>query len=183
MSDPRCLIVDDSSAFRDAASAMLERGGIVVVGTACDAEEAVRRADELHPDIALVDVDLGADSGFDVAEQLRRHRGDPHLHPRRAGLRRPDRRQPGPGIPAEVRAVAGRDQGVARELAASSGFQIHHHRAHPPVVIAGLRQIQLGQDAAHVFLDRALGDPYPAPDTRVRQPLGHQGQHLAFRGR
>jgi DNA-binding NarL/FixJ family response regulator len=70
MSEPRCLIVDDSAAFRNAASAMLERGGIVVVGTACDAEEAVRRADELHPDIALVDVDLGADSGFDVAEQL-----------------------------------------------------------------------------------------------------------------
>ena len=70
MSDPRCLIVDDSSAFRDAASAMLARGGIVVVGTACDAEEAVRRAGELHPDMALVDVDLGADSGFDVAEQL-----------------------------------------------------------------------------------------------------------------
>lgn len=70
MSDPRCLIVDDSAAFRDAASAMLERGGIVVVGTARDAEEAVRRAGELHPDIALVDVDLGADSGFDVAEQL-----------------------------------------------------------------------------------------------------------------
>jgi DNA-binding NarL/FixJ family response regulator len=70
MSVPRCLIVDDSAAFRDAARAMLERGGIVVVGTAGDAEEAVRRAHELHPDMALVDVNLGADSGFDVAEQL-----------------------------------------------------------------------------------------------------------------
>ena len=70
MNGPRCLIVDDSAAFRDAARAMLERGGIEVVGTACDADEAMRQAETLHPDVALVDVDLGADSGFDVAEQL-----------------------------------------------------------------------------------------------------------------
>lgn len=70
MTGPRCLIVDDSADFRDAARAMLERGGIEVVGMACDAAEAMLRAEELHPDVALVDVDLGADSGFDVAEQM-----------------------------------------------------------------------------------------------------------------
>ncbi|MFB1296690.1 response regulator [Mycobacterium sp. pW049] len=70
MNGPRCLIVDDSADFRDAARAMLERGGIEVVGTACDGEEAVRRAAELRPDVALVDVDLGAESGFDIAERL-----------------------------------------------------------------------------------------------------------------
>lgn len=70
MNGPRCLIVDDSAAFRDAARAMLERGGIEVVGTACDAAEAMRCVEELHPDVALVDVDLGSDSGFDVAEQM-----------------------------------------------------------------------------------------------------------------
>lgn len=70
MSGARCLIVDDSVGFRAAARAMLERGGIEVVGTAADAEEAVLCAAELHPDVALVDVELGADSGFDVAEAL-----------------------------------------------------------------------------------------------------------------
>ncbi len=49
---------------------MLERGGFEVVGTAGDAEEAVRLTAQLHPDVALVDVDLGPDSGFDVARQL-----------------------------------------------------------------------------------------------------------------
>ena len=49
---------------------MLERGGLVVVGTACDTAEAVRAAAELRPDVALVDVDLGAESGFDVAQAL-----------------------------------------------------------------------------------------------------------------
>lgn len=68
--DVRCLIVDDSADFRDAASAMLERAGIRVVGVASNSTEALDAYAELHPDLALVDVDLGCESGFDVAEQL-----------------------------------------------------------------------------------------------------------------
>lgn len=71
----RCLIVDDSATFRDAASSMLERAGISVVGMACNTVEAVDRNHELHPDVILVDIDLGAESGFDVAEAL--HRASP----------------------------------------------------------------------------------------------------------
>lgn len=66
----RCLIVDDSAGFRDAARVMLERGGISVVGTACDGAGAVRQGRRLRPDVALVDVDLGAESGFDIAREL-----------------------------------------------------------------------------------------------------------------
>ena len=66
----RCLIVDDSDAFRDAARSMLERAGIDVVGTASSGVEALEVYRELHPDVTLVDVDLGADSGFDVVRQL-----------------------------------------------------------------------------------------------------------------
>ena len=68
----RCLIVDDSATFRDAASTMLERAGITVVGMACNTTEAVSRNHELHPDVILVDIDLGPESGFDVAEALHR---------------------------------------------------------------------------------------------------------------
>jgi CheY-like chemotaxis protein len=64
------LIVDDSADFRDAASAMLERAGISVVGVASNSAEALRLYRELHPDVALVDVDLGAESGFELTEQL-----------------------------------------------------------------------------------------------------------------
>ncbi len=70
MSSPRCLIVDDSADFRAAARAMLERGGIEVVGVASDGAEAMLRAAELRPDLVLVDVDLGSESGFDIAERL-----------------------------------------------------------------------------------------------------------------
>jgi DNA-binding NarL/FixJ family response regulator len=66
----RCLIVDDSANFRDAATSMLERAGISVVGVACTSVEALTRYRELRPDITLVDVDLGVESGFDLAAEL-----------------------------------------------------------------------------------------------------------------
>lgn len=66
----RCLIVDDNADFRDAASAVLGRAGISVVGIASNSAEALSLYQDLRPDVALVDVDLGAESGFELAEQL-----------------------------------------------------------------------------------------------------------------
>ncbi|MET0455580.1 MAG: response regulator [Mycobacterium sp.] len=66
----RCLIVDDSAAFRAAATDMLERAGIDVVGVACSADEALSQYAELHPDVTLVDLELDGESGFDVVERL-----------------------------------------------------------------------------------------------------------------
>lgn len=66
----RCLIVDDSANFRDAARAMLERAGIDVVGIASNTADALAQYRDLHPDVTLVDVDLGAESGFDLVAEL-----------------------------------------------------------------------------------------------------------------
>lgn len=49
---------------------MLEAGGITVVGTASTLAEALHETASAHPDVALVDIDLGGESGFDVAEAL-----------------------------------------------------------------------------------------------------------------
>jgi DNA-binding NarL/FixJ family response regulator len=68
----RCLIVDDIAGFRKAARKMLERGGIAVVGTASNSEEALRHYVDLRPDVTLVDVDLGVESGFELAHKLSR---------------------------------------------------------------------------------------------------------------
>jgi CheY-like chemotaxis protein len=75
----RCLIVDDSADFRDAASAMLERAGISVVARASNSAEALMYCADLHPDVALVDVDLGGEDGFEVAERLDRAGSADHL--------------------------------------------------------------------------------------------------------
>jgi len=66
----RCLIVDDSPRFAQAATELLDDEGIDVVGVAAGGEEALRLARELHPDLALVDIDLGQESGLDVASRL-----------------------------------------------------------------------------------------------------------------
>ena len=66
----RCLIVDDSPQFLATARRWLERQGMTVVGGASTAAEAVRQAAELRPDVVLVDIDLGGESGFEVVRRL-----------------------------------------------------------------------------------------------------------------
>jgi DNA-binding NarL/FixJ family response regulator len=66
----RCLIVDDNQSFLDAARVLLGREGMEVAGVATTSAEAVRRAEELAPDVVLVDVVLGEESGFDLARRL-----------------------------------------------------------------------------------------------------------------
>jgi DNA-binding NarL/FixJ family response regulator len=66
----RCLIVDDQPSFCEAARDLLEGQGVTVVGFATSSAEAVRSVQQLRPEVALVDVDLGTDSGFDLARRL-----------------------------------------------------------------------------------------------------------------
>jgi DNA-binding NarL/FixJ family response regulator len=66
----QCVIVDDYEPFLTRARARLERQGIAVVGVATNSAEALRQARELCPDVALVDISLGAESGFDVGRQI-----------------------------------------------------------------------------------------------------------------
>jgi DNA-binding NarL/FixJ family response regulator len=65
-----CLIVDDSAGFLKAARGLLVQEGVNVVGIASTKDEALQRAKELRPEAILVDIDLGAESGFDLARRL-----------------------------------------------------------------------------------------------------------------
>jgi CheY-like chemotaxis protein len=66
----RCLIVDDNPRFLDAARKLLELEGITVVGLASSSAEALDRVEELRPDVTLLDIDLGGESGFELARRL-----------------------------------------------------------------------------------------------------------------
>jgi DNA-binding NarL/FixJ family response regulator len=66
----RCLIVDDSPRFAQDARDLLEEEGIRVLGVAADGHEAIRLARKLRPDLALVDISLGEESGLAVAQRL-----------------------------------------------------------------------------------------------------------------
>ena len=65
-----CLIVDDSLPFLEAALQLLADDGVAVVGVAATSDQAVNQALALAPDVVLVDIDLGTESGFEVAQRL-----------------------------------------------------------------------------------------------------------------
>ena len=72
----RCLLVDDSDAFLEAASLLLEREGLAVVGVASNIAGELQQDRALRPDVVLVEVVLGDESGFTLARHLARdHRG------------------------------------------------------------------------------------------------------------
>lgn len=71
----RCLIVDDNQDFLRAATNLLEREGITVAGVASTGAEAHRACHELRPDVVLLDIELGEETGFEVARQLARQPG------------------------------------------------------------------------------------------------------------
>jgi len=68
----RCLIVDDSPAFVATARSLLESQGMSVLGAVATGADALRLTAELRPDVVLVDLDLGPESGLEVAARLTR---------------------------------------------------------------------------------------------------------------
>ena len=66
----RCLIVDDNAYFLEAAADLLKRQGLTVVGVASDSADALRLTRELRPNVVLVDIMLGRESGIDLARRL-----------------------------------------------------------------------------------------------------------------
>jgi DNA-binding NarL/FixJ family response regulator len=66
----RCVLVDDNEAFLETASLLLEREGLTIVGMASTIAAALRQVRALRPDVVLVDIGLGDESGFDLARLL-----------------------------------------------------------------------------------------------------------------
>jgi len=66
----RCVIVDDSPGVLRSASEFLEGQGVAVVGVATTGDQALSLMKELEPDVMLVDIVLGPESGFDLARRL-----------------------------------------------------------------------------------------------------------------
>lgn len=66
----RCIIVDDNPDFLRAAGELLDRDGISVVGCVSTGAEAQRACEELKPDIVLIDIDLGDETGIEIAHRL-----------------------------------------------------------------------------------------------------------------
>jgi two-component system nitrate/nitrite response regulator NarL len=66
------LIADDHDLFAESIEAFLgTEQRIDVIGRAANGEEAVQLADNLHPDVVLMDISMPVMDGFAAAERIR----------------------------------------------------------------------------------------------------------------
>jgi DNA-binding NarL/FixJ family response regulator len=69
----RILVVEDHELFRRFICSTLGEGPeLQIVGEASDGLEAVRRAEELHPDLILLDIGLPSLNGIEAARRIRK---------------------------------------------------------------------------------------------------------------
>ena len=66
----RIVIAEDEAIIRMDLREMLEEEGYEVVGEAGDGQEAVRLAEELEPDLVILDVKMPVLDGISAAEQI-----------------------------------------------------------------------------------------------------------------
>jgi DNA-binding NarL/FixJ family response regulator len=66
----RLVLIEDHQALREGLELLLDREGCEVVGTAGTAAEGRELVERLKPDVALVDIRLGEDSGIELTREL-----------------------------------------------------------------------------------------------------------------
>jgi DNA-binding NarL/FixJ family response regulator len=66
----RLVLIEDHQALREGLELLLGREGCQVVGTAGDATHGRTLVERLDPDVALIDIRLGEDSGIRLTAEL-----------------------------------------------------------------------------------------------------------------
>lgn len=132
--DLRVVLADDHHFFREGLRGVLEADGIAVVGEASDGFEAIRLADELSPDIVVMDLDMPSYSGIDATRRIAASDG---------------------GVQVVVLTVSADDEQVLAVLqAGASSYLLKDAKLDD--VVGGIRQAASGQAVLSSQVARAL---------------------------
>lgn len=142
----RVLVVEDHQAIAKGLTLLLRGEGIEVAGTAHGLSQAREMIARRRPDVAIVDIDLGAESGLDLIPAACA-----------TGMRvLMYGEDPRPGLADEVRAAGA--SGIASKASASGEL------------LDAVRSVSRGEWSADPRLDeRAAADPVPRLTPRERE--------------
>jgi DNA-binding NarL/FixJ family response regulator len=72
MSTVKVLLADDFEGFRHSLRLFLKsQPGFEVVGEAVDGNDAIEKAENLHPDLVLMDLEMPNKDGFDATREIK----------------------------------------------------------------------------------------------------------------
>lgn len=140
------LIADDHGVIRAGLRALLNaEPGLQVVGEATDGQETLRLANELHPDVVLLDISMPGPGGIEVTRQLK------------AAL---------PGTRVLILTVH-EDESLLREAMRAGAAGYITKRAIKPELINAIHAVGRGDLYVHSAMTRALlRDLSPSPPAR-----------------
>jgi NarL family two-component system response regulator LiaR len=131
----RVLIVDDHAIVRKGILALLsEAGGFEVVAEAGDGQEAVSRAEELRPDVILMDLLMPGMDGIEATRRITGH-------------------QPGARI-LVLTSFAADDKVFPAIKAGASGYLLKD--SSPEELVRAIRQVHRGEPSLHPAIARKL---------------------------
>jgi DNA-binding NarL/FixJ family response regulator len=130
----RVVIADDHQLFREGLRGMLQDAGMAVVGEACDGADAVALAQELEPEVLVLDLNMPRASGLQALQRIVRSN---------------------PGIQTVVLTVSAEDADVLDALSAGAcGYLLKDTRADR--LADGIRQAAEGHMVLSSVVAKAL---------------------------
>lgn len=71
---PKCILIADDSAIvrKSLRSVLVQQPGWEVCGEAVDGRDTIQKAQELNPDLIVIDLSMPVMNGFEAARELQR---------------------------------------------------------------------------------------------------------------
>jgi DNA-binding NarL/FixJ family response regulator len=145
----KVLLVDDHPVVRQGLRTFLDlQPDITVVGEAPDGASGVTAAEELHPDVILLDLRMPGSDGLDALRGLRDHAN-----------------------PARVLVITSFTEPAAVLPAVRAGAAGYVYKdVDPPALAAAIRSVHAGHVLLHPDVARLLArDSHPATDLTARE--------------